>query len=278
MKSTIISQLVLSSFILSSFACSNQETLATSEDLLRVSGVIIDKTAPTTTVPSTPSYECIDWGQITYKNTVKDIAEKYCKKCHSGIVNSNDLTTTLGENPNKDGYAVAPKSPNLNSYSMVSWGMGQVFSETLPMPPPQSEEPLEEADLERLKIWYNGEDGNEQRPEGLDIPEISISYAAHSRSQFRITYSASVDADSDSPSVAIFYDTNREGFDGTLLEECLSVPSRGVSVALDSSDISNGTYYLYACVFDGDNVTCDYADDSVSVGPVRIAGSGIRSP
>ena len=95
MKSKTISILTLSSFVLTGLACSNQDTLATSEELLRVTGGILDKTAPTTTVPSTPSYECVDWGQITYKNTVKDIAEKYCVKCHSDPVNDDDLTATL---------------------------------------------------------------------------------------------------------------------------------------------------------------------------------------
>jgi hypothetical protein len=275
MKNKIIRNALFTSLLFGSFGCSDKDSLAQSAELLRASGVIIDKTVPAST---TPTYECIDWGQITYKNTVKDLAEKYCRKCHAGVVNSDDLTADDGENPNKSGYAIAPKYPNLDSYDNVKWRMAQVFSETLPMPPPQSEEPIEEADLERLRIWYYGEEDNEEKPPGLEIPEVNISDVAHSNSQFRITYSADADDESESPSVAIFYDTDREGFDGTLLQECMSLSEPGISTSIDSSDVSNGTYYLYACVFDGDNVTCDYADDSVSVGPVRIAGSGIRSP
>ena len=80
-----------------------------------------------------------------------------------------------------------------------------------------------------------------------------------------VCYTASADEESTSPSVAIFYDTDTEDFDGTLLEECLSLNETGISITLDSSDVSNGTYYLYVCVFDGDNVTCNYASDSVRI-------------
>jgi hypothetical protein len=148
---------------------------------------------------------------------------------------------------------------------MVASYMDRALGETPAMPPPQSEEPIEEADLERLQIWYNGEDGNDTKPEGLELPEAAITYVDHSNDEFRVSYTASADEESTSPSVAIFYDTDTEDFDGTLLEECLSLNETGISVMLDSSDVSSGTYYLYVCVFDGDNVTCNYASDSVRI-------------
>ena len=77
--------------------------------------------------------------------------------------------------------------------------------------------------------------------------------------------------------MALFYDTDREGFDGTLIEGCLP-PSPGAcdpitgACAWDTttygpwstpSSFPPRFYWIYACAFDGESVYCDYADNRV---------------
>ena len=78
-----------------------------------------------------------------------------------------------------------------------------------------------------------------------------------------------------SPTIAVFYDNDREGFDGTLLQECITAVEPGRSLSLDSSDVRAGTYHLYACIFDGDNVACNYSANTVTV-PRQIGSFSSR--
>ena len=221
---------------------------------------------------------CIDWGQVTYKNSIKDITKKYCTKCHSNV---------LDEDGNPNGYAVAPKRPYINdglseygtlgSYS-PSYILGLIDPDDgsdAKMPPPQSEEPMDDDDKERFRAWVEDYDAKE----GSELPEVSISYAAYVNGYIRVTYEAT-DEDSDDAKVALFYDNDAEGFNGTLMRGCLSLAEDGRSTTWNATDLDNGTYYIYGCIFDGDSVACDYADYVITKSTlrrIRVSG-GRRGP
>lgn len=205
---------------------------------------------------------CIDWGKITYTNTIRDILKARCTKCHSGVVDPDG---------NANGYAVAPKSPYLNGGlseggNIDGYSPSYILSLIDPsdgsepfMPPPQSEEVMSDENKASFRAWVD--DYGSIR--GSAIPEARITATSYVGGRFRVTYEAS-DDDSDEANVAIYYDSDTEDFDGTLMQGCLSLAESGRSISWDASELDNDSYYIYVCVFDGDNVTCNYADEAVT--------------
>ena len=87
------------------------------------------------------------------------------------------------------------------------------------------------------------------------------------------------DPDSDARA-SLYYDTDRSGYDGTLIAECL--PEGMTSYVWNTSQVGAGTYYIYVRVDDGKNAPLRvYSQGSVTVrdqtppsAPARIRTSG----
>ncbi|MCB0358686.1 MAG: VCBS repeat-containing protein, partial [Bdellovibrionales bacterium] len=86
------------------------------------------------------------------------------------------------------------------------------------------------------------------------------------------------DSDSSSLSVALYYDTNRSGFDGTLITTLSNQSPGAGSYLWNASGVPNGTYYIYAVVSDGFNTSRYYSDVYVRVQETSSASSQRRTP
>jgi len=69
--------------------------------------------------------------------------------------------------------------------------------------------------------------------------------------------------------VAFYYDTDRTGYNGTLIQSGISAPAGSGTTTWNTTSVPGGTYYLYAVVNDGYNQNKFYA-----TGPVIVNHSG----
>ncbi|MDP6545185.1 MAG: fibronectin type III domain-containing protein [Phycisphaerae bacterium] len=90
------------------------------------------------------------------------------------------------------------------------------------------------------------------------------------------------DADSDSDAtISLFYDTDREGSDGTLIVSGISEDDLADAYAWDTTGMTTGDYYVYAVIDDGANVpVVSYATGRVSVIDPDTPGqvTGLNAP
>ncbi len=70
--------------------------------------------------------------------------------------------------------------------------------------------------------------------------------------------------------MSFYYDTDRSGYNGTLIQSGISAPAGSGSTVWNTPSVPGGTYYLYAVVTDGYNTNRFYA-----TGPVIVNHSGI---
>jgi len=94
-------------------------------------------------------------------------------------------------------------------------------------------------------------------------PTIDVTSAATGAAGGSIGFNAA-DADSDA-NVSFFYDTDGEGFDGVLIDETFESDS-AATFPWDTSDVPDGTYFVYAMIDDGNNAPVfDYFETPVTV-------------
>jgi hypothetical protein len=76
-----------------------------------------------------------------------------------------------------------------------------------------------------------------------------------------------IDSDSDDDaSISLYYDTDQNGYDGTLISSDLSENDITDSFLWNTKDIPEGEYYIYAMIDDGVNsVVYDYSDGKVAI-------------
>ncbi len=77
--------------------------------------------------------------------------------------------------------------------------------------------------------------------------------------------------DADAATVALYYDTDKTGYNGTLIAQGLNAAAG--TYTWDTSAVPNGTYYLYAVISDGTNENRTYAG-----GPVIVLHGGTAVP
>lgn len=248
--------------------------------------------APTWSNPAFTSdndpINCIDNGFITYRNTIKPIIQEYCVGCHGP-----EISTTPSQNHN--GFATDRVSLNLSTWASInaaSINAANICSFALPqnpgdvprMPPPQSEAALPAEDLANISAWcaqrtiYGNFTPTLSPPQQNELllgkvpPSVTITSVSNS---LAITWFSSVDP-SGNPTVALFHDDDRQGFDGELIQGCLppgqnviapgeTVPAPVSFPWLDWAQQAPGVYYIYACIYDHQTVFCDYADKAVTI-------------
>ncbi len=76
-----------------------------------------------------------------------------------------------------------------------------------------------------------------------------------------------IDSDSDDDaSISLYYDTDQNGHDGTLISSDISEDDMADSFLWNMKDIPEGEYYIYAMIDDGVNsVVYDYSDGKVAI-------------
>ncbi|UCE38001.1 MAG: VCBS repeat-containing protein [Thermoplasmata archaeon] len=76
-----------------------------------------------------------------------------------------------------------------------------------------------------------------------------------------------IDSDpDDSATISLYYDTNQNGYDGTLIVSGLSEDDKGDSFLWDVKDLPEGEYYIYAVIQDQENdPVYDYSDGKVKI-------------
>ena len=89
------------------------------------------------------------------------------------------------------------------------------------------------------------------------IDDFKIAADDEANGRFAITWTAA-DADDDA-TISIWRDTDRTGFDGTLIVSGLSSLDANNTYIWDTRGVPNGTYYLYIVISDGFNTTRRYA-------------------
>ena len=215
---------------------------------------------------------CIYKGKITYKNTVKEILNRRCTICHG------EEHDPVGYS-NPYGFAVAPVDSLKFATPMDAVTYASSISSNVEsghMPPP-TEPDLSAEDASRLIAWFEQDGGLE----GSAIPTlntVSTTRLFSPPNRYRITYQA-YDPDSVA-TVAFFYDTDNNGFDGTLIAGCLSestftivlnpvtlevtVTILPATYTWNATAVPAGTYYVYGCVYDTETVYCDYAPGSIT--------------
>lgn len=83
--------------------------------------------------------------------------------------------------------------------------------------------------------------------------------------QYKISWNSS-DNENDSLDIAFYYDTDRGGFNGTLIGTTeQSTPGAGEYI-WNTKGVANGSYYIYAVVRDGVNVNRFYTEVTVNIG------------
>lgn len=80
------------------------------------------------------------------------------------------------------------------------------------------------------------------------------------------------DAENDTISVQLFYDTDNSGYNGTLITTLNNLTPGAHSYNWDASALTPGTYYIHASVSDGANLTRYYAKEPVQVGATSSPG------
>ncbi|WP_354636243.1 Calx-beta domain-containing protein [Planktothricoides raciborskii] len=105
---------------------------------------------------------------------------------------------------------------------------------------------------------------------GTHAPEIQLTSPAQDVTGPNVTidYSA-FDKDSDAK-ISLFYDDDREGFNGLLITDNLGETDGPGSYTWDTSEISTGDYYIYAMIDDGESVP----QFAYAPGRVRIVEAG----
>jgi len=89
------------------------------------------------------------------------------------------------------------------------------------------------------------------------IDDVKLTADCRADASFSIAWSL---ADSDStPAVSLYYDTDRSGYDGTLIAAIPSASPGQRTTVWDTSSVDQGTYWVYAIVDDGVNQNRAYA-------------------
>jgi hypothetical protein len=91
--------------------------------------------------------------------------------------------------------------------------------------------------------------------------------------RFEIQYTTA-DPDNDDLSISFYRDTNRSGFNGTLIGSTTQDSPGSGTYTWNTAGVPNGTYYIYAVVNDGTNTNRFYTDVTVDIG----ATSGALPP
>ena len=84
--------------------------------------------------------------------------------------------------------------------------------------------------------------------------------------------------DNDSLSIALYYDSDKSGFDGTLITSLSGQSAGSGSYTWDVSNVPSGSYYVYAVVSDGLNTGRYYSDVYVNVTSSQGRGVDKRTP
>ncbi|MFN8390478.1 MAG: VCBS repeat-containing protein [Bdellovibrionota bacterium] len=87
-----------------------------------------------------------------------------------------------------------------------------------------------------------------------------------SNGQYTISWNIA-DGDNSSFTVSLYYDTDRSGFDGTLITTLNNVTAGANSYVWDTSGLANGSkYFIYLVVSDGVNTSKFYSPADVTIG------------
>jgi hypothetical protein len=82
---------------------------------------------------------------------------------------------------------------------------------------------------------------------------------------FRIAWTSS-DPENDSLTVSLFYDTDRQGFNGTPIATIDQAQPGSMEYIWDTTNVANGSYFIYALVSDGVNESRFYSEVAVNIG------------
>ncbi|MBI4777556.1 VCBS repeat-containing protein [Candidatus Desantisbacteria bacterium] len=75
-----------------------------------------------------------------------------------------------------------------------------------------------------------------------------------------------IDKDIDSPAtISLYYDDNNSGTDGIKIVENISEDDANDTYAWDTSEIVDGSYYIYALITDGSSTACSYSTGKVTI-------------
>lgn len=218
-----------------------------------------------------------DRGRVTFQNTVEKIMDTHCIQCHAPRLTDLDLGS---------GYAVEPANlVHLHTWSNINTHKENVVAYTLGgvMPPPQSQLPLSEDELEDLEAWQDA-----GYPRGSDVGRIEILNVTDATSRtVSVQYQAEdtqglweslalrlrsatptlslMRGDDPDAHVAIFKTQSSSGFDpanDTLVADCLSLGTVALGFTLPEEETDGilralTGYSIYGCVYDKDNVYCD---------------------
>ena len=118
-----------------------------------------------------------------------------------------------------------------------------------------------------------------QRPGGNVPPVITLTTPPAGGASVDASYTVRwVDGDPDDDArIALFYDTDRSGFDGRPIAEGISEDDPSDSFTWDTSEVPEGRYYIYAVISDGINPpVCCYGPGWVLVDHPEPTGWKIR--
>jgi hypothetical protein len=230
--------------------------------------------------PDNPA-DCEYWGRITYRNTVKRIMDVHCTSCHGRTIDdaTREDDEAWSNAPAVDWFHLG----RVDDMTTGTIGMVCNAFRAGTMPPPQSQAALETGESADLEAWCDRYDdgASEAELQGSFLPAADVQGVNYNRftGNATITY-AGGDPDS-AGHVALYYDTDREGFDGTLIAGCLP-PTPGFCTAPGECTWTPSTYiwsvpggggfpprltryWVYMCTFDDETVTCDYSPNAILV-------------
>ena len=147
----------------------------------------------------------------------------------------------------------------LVEYCIDLWDAANVESGPLWLSMPKVDtlrfDPLEASDPTRFMIDHAG--------------LYAENAADTSNNQFNLTWDVS-DPDGDAMNISIYYDTDDQGFNGTLITTLGGESSGSGNFTWDATGLATGPYYLYAVIDDGLNTQRVYSRVAVSVGDVGL--------
>jgi len=127
-------------------------------------------------------------------------------------------------------------------------------------------------------IRFDPLESRDARKFAVDFAGLYAENFANDQS-FNITWDSS-DNENDSLEIDFYYDTDRSGFNGTLIGSSTQTTLGAGSYIWNTRGVPNGSYYIYAVVRDGINTNRFYTEVTVNIGPVskKIADEIVCNP